>query len=64
MGAEEDPRRFDKGREVREERTRNISEEASEEDRRKWEETRDLGREASETPEEKHDRPPTADKER
>jgi len=64
MGTEEDPRRFEKGREVHQERTRNISEEASEEDRRKWEETRDLGREASETPEEKHDRPPTADKER
>jgi hypothetical protein len=64
MGTEEDPRRFEKGREVHQEQTRNISEEASEEDRRKWEETRDLGREASETPEEKHDRPPTADKER
>jgi hypothetical protein len=35
MRTEEDPRRFEKGREVHEERTRNISEEASEEDRRK-----------------------------
>lgn len=64
MGREEDPRRFEKGREVHEERTRNVSEEASEEDRRKWEETRDLGKEASEIPEEKHDRPPTRGKER
>ena len=56
MGREEDPRRFEKTREVDEERTRNVSEEASEEDRRKWEETRDIGKEASETPEEKHDR--------
>lgn len=60
MGSEEDLRRFEKGREVHEERTRNVSEE----DRRKWEETRDLGKEASEIPEEKHDRPPTAGKER
>jgi hypothetical protein len=64
MGREEDPRRFEKGREVREERTRNVSEEASEEDRRKWEETRDIGKEASEAPEERHDRPPTDDGER
>jgi hypothetical protein len=64
MGREEDPRRFEKGREVREERTRNVSEVASEEDRRKWEETRDIGKEASEAPEERHDRPPTDDGER
>ena len=64
MGREEDPRRFEEGREVQEERTRNVSEEASEEDRRKWEETRDLGKEANEAPEEKHDRSPTDDGER
>jgi hypothetical protein len=64
MGREEDPERFEKGREVREERTRNVSEEASEEDHRKWEETRDIGKEASEAPEERHDRPPTDDGER
>jgi hypothetical protein len=58
----EDPRRFEEGREVREERTRSVSEEASEEDRRKWEETRDISKEASETPEEQHDRPPTEDR--
>jgi hypothetical protein len=59
MGREENPQRFEKGRKVREERTRNVSEEADEGDRRKWEETRDIGKEASEVPEEKHDRPPT-----
>jgi hypothetical protein len=64
MGREEDPRRFEEGSEVQEERTRNVSEEADEEDRRKWEETRDIGKEASEVPEEKHDRPPTDDGER
>jgi hypothetical protein len=64
MGSEVDPRRFEKGREVQEERTRNVSEEADEADRRKWEETRDIGQEASEVPEEKHDRPPTDDGER
>ena len=57
MGQEEDRQLFEKGREVHEERTRNVSEEASEEDRRKWEETRDLDQEASEPPEEKHERP-------
>ncbi len=34
--------RFEKTREVREEQTRNISEEAIEEDRRQWEKTRDI----------------------
>ena len=48
MGKEKDPRQFEKGGEVREEQTRNISEEASEEDRRQWEKTRDIGKEASE----------------
>jgi hypothetical protein len=57
MSQEEDRGRFEKTREVREAQTRNVSEEASEEDRRKWEETRDLSEEASEIPEEKHDRP-------
>ena len=45
---EEDRGRFEKTREVREEQTRNISEEASEEDRRQWEKTRDIGEEARE----------------
>jgi hypothetical protein len=52
----EDPRQFEKGREVREEQTRNISEEASEEDRRQWEKTRDIRKEASEIPEGTHER--------
>jgi hypothetical protein len=43
---EKDRGRFEKTREVREEQTRNISEEASEEDRRQWEKTRDIGEEA------------------
>jgi hypothetical protein len=64
MGREEDPRRFEEGREVQEVRTRNVSEEADEEDRHKWEETRDIGKEASEVPEEKHERLPTDDGER
>jgi len=64
MGQEEDRRRFEKTREVREEQTRNVSEEASEEDRRKWEETRDLGQEASEAPEEQHERPGTENQDR
>ena len=64
MGRKEDPRRFEKGREVREARTRSVREEASEEDRRQWEETRDIGKEASEAPEEAHGRPPTEDPER
>ncbi len=51
----EDPRQFEKGREVREEQTRNISEEASEEDRRQWEKTRDIRKEASEIPEGAHE---------
>jgi hypothetical protein len=45
---ERDPRQFEKGREVHEEQTRNISEE----DRRQWEKTRDIRKEASEIPEE------------
>ncbi len=49
---EQNPRQFEKGREVREEQTRNISEEASEEDRRQWEKTRDIRKEASEGAEE------------
>ena len=52
MGREQDPRQFEKGREVREEQTRNINEEASEEDRRQWEKTRDIRKEVSEIPEE------------
>jgi len=56
MGRERDPRQFEKGREVREEQTRNISEEASEGDRRQWEKARDIRREASEIPEEAHER--------
>jgi hypothetical protein len=64
MGQERDRRRFEKGREVREAQKRNVSEEASEEDRRKWEETRDLGEEAREPPEEKHDRPRQPERDR
>lgn len=64
MSRKEDPRRFEKTREVREARTRSVREEASEEDRRQWEETRDIDREASEAPEEAHDRPPTENPER
>ncbi len=56
MGREQDPRQFEKGREVREEQTRNISEEASEEDRRQWDKTRDIRKEASEVPEKAHER--------
>jgi hypothetical protein len=56
MGREQDPRQFEKGREVREEQTRNISEEASEGDRRQWGKARDIRREASEIPEEAHER--------
>ena len=59
MGRKGDPRRFEKTREVREERKRSVQEEASEEDRRKWEETRDIRKEASEPPEEEYERPPT-----
>lgn len=51
MSREQDPRRFEKDREVREEQTRDISQEASEEDRRQWEKTRDISKEASEVPE-------------
>ncbi len=54
----EDPRRFEKGREVREEQTRNVSEEASEEDRRQWEKTRDMGKEVREVPQEAYGRHP------
>ena len=50
MSEERDPRQFEKGREVREEQTRNVSEEASEEDRQQWEKTRDISKEASEIP--------------
>jgi hypothetical protein len=66
MGREEDRQRFDKTREVLEEQTRSVREEASEEDRRKWSETRDLSDEASEPPEDKHDRSlrPEKDQER
>jgi hypothetical protein len=64
MGREKVPQRFEETRRVHEERTRNVSEEADEEDRRKWEETRDIGKEASEAPEEKQDRPPTRERER
>ena len=56
----EDPRRFEKGREVREEQTRNVSEEASEEDRRQWEKTRDIGKEVREIPQEAHGLHPRA----
>ena len=62
MGQEKDHRRFEKGREVHEEQTRSVGEEASEEDRRQWEKTRDLSKEASETPEEKQARPRQSDK--
>ena len=51
MGRELDPRQFEKGRVVREEVTRNISEEASEADRRRCEKSRDIRKEASEIPE-------------
>ena len=44
MGQEKDHSRFEKGREVREEQTRDVSEEASEEDRRQWEKTLDLSK--------------------
>jgi len=64
MDREGDPRRFEKSREVREEQTRNVSEEASEEDRRKWEETRDLSQEASEIPEASHEHSRKESKER
>ena len=57
---EEDPRRFEKGREVREEQTRNVSEEADDEDRRQWEKTRDIGKEVREIPQEAHRRHPQA----
>ena len=57
---EEDPRRFEKGREVREEQTRNVSEEADDEDRRQWETTRDIGKEVREIPEEAYGRHPRA----
>ena len=56
MGREQDTRQFEKGREVREEQTRNISEEASEKDRRQWDKTRDIREEASEVPEKAHER--------
>ena len=56
MGREQDPRQFEKGRAVREEQSRNISEEASEEDRRQWDKTRDIRKEASEVPEKAHER--------
>jgi hypothetical protein len=56
MSEERDPRQFEKGREVREEQTRNVSEEASEEDRQQWEKTRDISKEASEIPEEADER--------
>jgi hypothetical protein len=56
MAREQDPGQFEKGREVREEQTRNISEEATEDDRRQWEKTRDISKEASEIPEEAHER--------
>jgi hypothetical protein len=56
MSREQDPRQFEKGREVREEQTRNISEEASEEDRRQWDKTRDIRKEASAVPEKAHER--------
>ena len=55
MGQKKDHGRFEKGREVHEEQTRSVHEEAREEDRRRWEKTRDLSKEASETPEEKHE---------
>ena len=55
---EEDRGRFEKTREVREEQTRNISEEASEEDRRQWEKTRDIGEETREIPREPRERDP------
>jgi hypothetical protein len=48
---EQDPRQFEKGREAQEEQTRNISEEASEEDRRQWEKTRDISKEVDAIPE-------------
>ena len=57
---EEDPRSFEKTREVREEQTRNVSEEASEEDRRQWEKSRDIGKEVREIPEEAYGRHPRA----
>jgi hypothetical protein len=56
MGREEDRGQFEKTSEVREEQTRNISEEASEEDRQQWEKARDIRKEASEIPEEGHER--------
>ena len=62
MWQEKAHRRFEKGREVHEEQTRSVREEASEEDCRQWEKTRDLSKEASETPEEKHERPRQSDK--
>lgn len=62
MVQESDHRRFEKGREVHEEQTRSVSEEASEEDRHQWEKTRDLSKESSETPEEKPERPRQSDK--
>ena len=48
---EQDPRQFEKGREVNEEQTRNISEE----DRRQWEKTRDINKEVDAIPEEAND---------
>jgi len=64
MGSEEDPRRFEKTREVREARARSVREEASEEDRQQWEETRDISKEASQPPEKAHGRPATEEPER
>ena len=62
MGQERHHRRFEKGREVHEEQTRSVSEEASEEDRHQWEKTRDLSKELSDTPEQKHERSRQSDK--
>jgi hypothetical protein len=49
---ERESREFEEGREVYEEQTRNISEEADEEDRQLWEKNRDIRKEASKIPEE------------
>jgi hypothetical protein len=59
MGREEDRRRLEKTCAVYEEKTRNVSEEASEKtgESGKRPETRQLSEEASKVPVEKHERP-------
>jgi hypothetical protein len=66
MGREEDSRRFQKTCAVYEEKTRNVSEEASEKtgESGKRPETRQLSEEAGEVPEEKHERPSRENQER